>query len=231
MGDQYFVHPPHLTDRHLQDIVRILNLIKGRYLDKYRVCSPDAFKLRHENLEIFPGDMTCEGDVHRACIGVSEVICVAGGPVYQWSRYPFGFMSAFVGYLIDGMRKAGVKRLVYQAGRVNPFAGEDMTLFNRVLRGALARCIGIKGNEQDNDSVIDRLMQARDLDWTVTRPNYMMGQSLSKQPLISCVNKRPPFHSFILSFKDVGYWTVRVAYDESLIHTFPAPQKSLPAAI
>ena len=99
--------------------------------------SPKRFTLRHENLEVFAGDMTCEKDVHMACIGVSQVICVAGGPAYKWSRYPFGLMGAFAGYLIDGMRKASVKRVVYQAGRVNPFPGEKVGLSNKILRIAL----------------------------------------------------------------------------------------------
>ena len=95
--------------------------------------SPKSFTLRHENLEVFAGDMTCEKDVHMACIGVSQVICVAGGPVYKWSRYPFGLMGAFAGYLIDGMRKASVKRVVYQAGRVNPLPWREGKAFKQDL--------------------------------------------------------------------------------------------------
>jgi hypothetical protein len=136
-------------------------------------------------------------------------------------------MGAFAGYLIDGMRKASVKRVVYQAGRVNPYPGEKVRLSNKILRIALGLFIGIKGNEKDNDAVIDQLVEAKDLNWTVTRPNYMMGESLSTQPLISYVNQLPPLHSFILSFADVGYWTVAVTQDERLVHKFPAPEKAL----
>ena len=76
-------------------------------------------------------------------------------------------------------------------------------------------------------AIINQLVEAKDLNWTVTRPNYMMGESLSKQPLISCVNQLPPIHSFILIFADVGCWTVAVTQDERLVHKFPAPEKAL----
>ena len=73
-----------------------------------------------------------------------------------------------------------------------------MAFSNKVLRVALAVFNGVSGNEKDNDAVITKLNKATDLDWTITRPNYMMGNKESKIELITSLNKLPPFHSFIL---------------------------------
>ena len=55
---------------------------------------------------------------------------------------------------------------------------------------------------------------------------YMLGNSLSKNPLKSSVNKLPLYHSFLLSFADAAHWTVNVLEPENLIHKFSSPRKA-----
>ena len=92
------------------------------------------------------------------------MICVAGGSPYRWFKYPFGFMDRFMESLIIGMRLAGIKKVVYQAGSVQPYPEEKVAFSNKIWHFTLALYIGIAGNEKDNDDVITRLVDAKDLD-------------------------------------------------------------------
>jgi NAD(P)H-binding len=70
------------------------------------------------------------------------------------------------------MRKAGVKRLLYQAGA---FSGDGKE--PHVLEGAtaaIAEQYGLTAMVNDNDAVTAFLvLEADDLDWTVTRPGML----------------------------------------------------------
>jgi hypothetical protein len=73
-------------------------------------------------------------------------------------------MDRFMESLIIGMRLAGIKKVVYQAGSVQPYPGEKVAFSNKIWHFTLALYIGIAGNEKDNDDVITRLVDAKDLD-------------------------------------------------------------------
>ena len=51
--------------------------------------------------------------------------------------------------LIIGMRLAGIKKVVYQAGSVQPYPGEKVAFSNKIWHFTLALYIGIAGNEND----------------------------------------------------------------------------------
>ena len=142
--------------------------------------SPDKIPAEtsgNESLEIFQGDLTDMGSIHRAIEGADMVVSHAWNPAAS-KKGPI--MLPFVKQVHKSMREHGVKRFLYQAGVISHAPGLPNPVFVRVFMRPVARLMGISEGIRDNDSVIEYLAaEAGDLDWTVTRPG-MLKQGPSK---------------------------------------------------
>ncbi len=173
---------------------------------------PEALA-KHEALEVVQGDFANTDAVTAALAKVDVVVCVAGNPA-QSKQQPL--MLGLTKAIVAGMRTHGVKRFVYQAGAFSPAPGtKNPFLVRTLLRPLVGTIMGISGTLADNDTVMAYLdEQARDLDWTVTRPGMLIEQPSKGALRVSAM------FSTSSHFVDLARFTLDTVCSDAEIHAF-----------
>ena len=129
---------------------------------------PAGFPVRHERLTVAEADVHDAGAVSRAIEGADAVLSVLGVP---FTRRPVSVYSAGTGNIAEAMSRHGVKRLaVVSSSATDPHHHADGGfLLNRVLQPLITATIG-KTTYRDM-RLMEDLLRASDLDWTVMRPS------------------------------------------------------------
>lgn len=125
---------------------------------------PVFLRLSHKALTIIRGDAKDEAALERVLGGVEAVMTVLGPDAGIAPDSTKRAASAVLG----AMKRAGVRRLVWQTGSGVPYMGE--TLFGS--RRAMRKALGLFGSPAtDNVEEALRLITESDLDATVVRFN------------------------------------------------------------
>ncbi|MEM9192498.1 MAG: NAD(P)H-binding protein [Myxococcota bacterium] len=173
---------------------------------------PEAVRV-HERLEVAEGDFTNTRAIRTALRDADSVICAGGNAKLSKAGR---VMSALVRDVVIGMREHGVRRLVYQAGAFSPAPSTRSPLSLRAMRTVVGGLMGISGTLADNDEIMIYLDQeARDIDWTVTRPG-LIRERPSKGPIRALSSPGPVCH-----FVDLAQFTLDTAMSDALTHEFP----------
>ena len=134
------------------------------------VRTPSKMQIQHPNLTLFQGDATDAEAVDKAISGQDAVISALGP-----SRPPVPYMMETAAKnIVAGMKKHGVQRLVSTAGagvRQPQDEPKFIDLFMMALLNVLVKNVLL--DVKENVKVI----QASDLDWTITRfPRLVDGE-------------------------------------------------------
>jgi putative NADH-flavin reductase len=124
--------------------------------------NPDGYSIQHANLKLVKGDSMDAAAVAAAIAGADAVLNTVG-PV---KNAPDGLMQTTAKHIIDGMHKAGVRRLVYLTGAGVKDA-QDPPSFGATVMVPLMKLMA--GKVLADSEAGARLVQASDLDWTVVR--------------------------------------------------------------
>jgi uncharacterized protein YbjT (DUF2867 family) len=130
--------------------------------------SPQNLTFQHENLERVKGDFHQASSVDAAVPGHDALIVTASasGPA-AFKENPYYF-SRGTGYVIDAMKKAGVKRLVVLSALG---VGDSRPLLNPVLRWLLIDVL-IKAPYADHERQ-EQQVKASGLKWVIARPGRL----------------------------------------------------------
>jgi putative NADH-flavin reductase len=129
---------------------------------------PAGFPVRHERLTVAEADVHDAGAVSRAIEGADAVLSALGVP---FTRRPVDVYSTGTGHIAGAMSRHGVKRLavVSSSATVPHHHADGGFLLNRVLQPLITATIG-KTTYRDM-RLMEDLLRASDLDWTVMRPS------------------------------------------------------------
>jgi putative NADH-flavin reductase len=126
------------------------------------VRDPQKFEIAHDHLHKVKGDITDAQAVAGAIAGADAVISVIGPA----PGTPETLMRTASANIVNGMKAAGVKRLIYMsgAGVKDPkdppsFLGTMIVTVMKLTQGAMLA---------DSEAGV-RFVQASDLDWTIVR--------------------------------------------------------------
>jgi putative NADH-flavin reductase len=129
---------------------------------------PAGFPVMHERLTVAEADVHDAGAVSRAIEGADAVLSALGVP---FTRRPVDVYSTGTGHIAEAMSRHGVKRLavVSSSATVPHHHADGGFLLNRVLQPLITATIG-KTTYRDM-RLMEDLLRASDLDWTVMRPS------------------------------------------------------------
>ena len=190
----------HFVSQVLNDGHRVRALVR----------SPQKLPARTDDLEVHHGSITDPLDTDELVDGVDAVIAMLGDTKLQAHAK---INVAFVRKLVRSMRKAGVKRFLYQAGGLSRPYGGHLTPLLWTIRQMLPR--GYQGQHEDNEAVMAYLAtEARDLEWIVHRAG-IGSDGASKGTLHrSCTKFSIGTH---IDCADYNYRTI---LDNAAVHTF-----------
>ncbi|MBX2798557.1 MAG: SDR family oxidoreductase [Myxococcales bacterium] len=125
----------------------------------------------HERLDVVRVDVTDAAAVDRAIEGTTMVFAALG---YK-GRPDSPILLPFVRQVVQSMRDHGARRFVYQASGFNTTPRQPSSgLVRLLLRRVVGWVIGVQPLWNEHDAAIRFLVEeARDLDWTVTRPGRL----------------------------------------------------------
>ncbi len=200
--NQVGVNPPNLVDQNLRIIVGDLT-----NADQIR----DAVRqLSSEN-----------GDVIINCAGKPKGFSLCGGKP---------LIPDVVRTIVQTMRECGLKRFLNQAGAMTT----DKRLYkdpSYYPKKCMVCCCGpllcIRGMVTDNSLLAPYIYrECDDIEWIVTRPGYLVEKPSKCSPNgaigslgMGVVGKEP----FSTTFVDLGQWTAKAVFDDTLVHTSPVP--------
>jgi len=122
------------------------------------VRTPSKLGITHERLSVVQGDASNPAEVEAAIAGHDAVVSCLGS---SQGMKPSTELESMTKNIVDGMRKHGVKRIVYtaSAGIDRELPGFSGKLIMRMLRNAL----------KDHRAAVDYILQ-HDLNYTIVRP-------------------------------------------------------------
>jgi putative NADH-flavin reductase len=134
------------------------------------VRSPEKLNLEHSNLTVFQGDVMDTEKVDQAIAGQDVVISVLGP-----TRPPVsGMMEIAAKYIVSGMEKHGLNRLLSTTGAGVRDPQDQPKLFDKVMKALLT--LMAKEVLRDSEANVS-IIRASDLNWTIVRfPRLMDGQ-------------------------------------------------------
>ena len=126
------------------------------------VRNPEKLADQRANARVIQGDVSNREQVNQAIAGADAVISVLGptknAPVFE--------VSQGTGYILDGMRQHGVRRLVLSAGAGVGDPNDEPKLFNKLI-SILLKLVSRYVYEDMMKTI--ELVRKSDLDWTVVR--------------------------------------------------------------
>ncbi len=171
--------------------------------------NPAKMTVQHPNLQVHEGSITAISNLDELVEGADFVISMLGDAKLQREAR---INTGFVKQLIPAMRRAGVKRFLYQAGGLTtPYKGHLSPAF-WIIRQTLAR--GFDGQHKDNEAVIEYLVEeAQDIEWMVHRAG-IGSDGPSKGTL-----KRSQSKFSIATFRDCATYNYHTLADPAAVHT------------
>lgn len=173
------------------------------------VRSPQKLPAHTDGLDIRHGSITDPIDTDALVDGVDAVIAMIGDIKLQ-ARDKIAL--PFVRKLVPSMRRAGVKRFLYQAGGLSRPHGGHLTPLLWTIRQVLPQ--GYKGQHADNEAVMAFLAtEAPDIEWIVHRAG-IGSDGASKGTL-----QRSPMKFSVGTHIDCARYNYRTILDEAAVHT------------
>ncbi len=173
------------------------------------VRSPQKLPPHSEAMEVRHGSITDPLDVDALVAGVDAVIAMIGDTKLQAHDK---IALPFVQKLVPAMRRAGVKRFLYQAGGLSRPYGGHLTPLLWTIRQMLPR--GYKGQHADNEAVMAYLTrEASDIEWIVHRAG-IGSDGASKGTL-----ERSPTKFSVGTHIDCAAYNYRTILDDGAVHT------------
>lgn len=116
----------------------------------------------HKNFKVRLGDIMTKKIVEGACAG-QDAVCITVGMVP--SSKPVTLFSEGTGNVLEGMQKAGVRRLLAVTGiGAGDSEGHGGFFYDKVTRPVLLKHVYDDKNRQEE------LIRGSDCDWTIVRP-------------------------------------------------------------
>jgi uncharacterized protein len=178
---------------------------------RVRVLARDPAKMaaKHPDLEVRQGAVPGVPRLDELLEGVDFVVCMLGDRNRQKAEK---VCAAFVRELVPAMRRAGVRRLLYQAGGLSKPPGRNLSPVLRVVRNTVAR--SYLGQHRDNEAVMEYLTEeARDIEWMVHRAG--IGSDGPSKGVLERSHRKVS----IGTFRDVAAYNLRTVRDPSAVHT------------
>ena len=173
------------------------------------VRSPQKLPPHTERLEVVRGSITDLFDADALVAGVDAVIAMIGDIKLQAHDK---IALPFVRKLVPAMRRAGVKRFLYQAGGLSRPHGGHLTPLLWTIRQMLPQ--GYKGQHADNEAVMAYLVtEAADIEWIVHRAG-IGSDGASKGTL-----QRSPTKFSVGTHIDCARYNYRTIFDDAAVHT------------
>ncbi|ROQ40002.1 putative NAD(P)-binding protein [Frondihabitans sp. PhB188] len=171
--------------------------------------TPGKLRSTHPELEVVQGSVDGDLDLDALLDGIDAVVIMLGNAAAQRERQ---VNTTFVRLLVPAMRRAGTRRLLYQAGGLSAAPGTRLPLVLRLVRNTIAR--SYIGQHEDNEAVMRYLDQdARDIEWMVHRAG-IGSDGPSKGEL-----RRSSSRISIGTFVDCASYNLRTLLDDSAVHT------------
>ena len=201
---------------------------KSRFLAVMKEIVDDVASL--EAISIIEGDLTRKVDIQRA---IKELSQEDGDVVIQCAGKPKGcalfggtpFLPEVVKNIVESMREAGLKRVLFQAGAMSAderYKADPDFAMKACMGSCCAPIFCIKGMISDNALTVPYIyQQCDDIEWIVSRPGALVDSvTKNKDNTRLGVAKSEPMST---PFTDLGEWTVKAVFDSTLIHTAPIP--------
>ena len=162
------------------------------------------------NLEIVQGSITDSLDTDALVSGVDIVVSMLGD---QQAQRTAKINTAAIKLLVPSMRKAGVKRLLYQSGAMTAPYGAKQNTVLWLMRKTLGS--SYDGQHRDNEGVAEYLVtEAMDIEWIVHRAG-IGGDGPSKGVLA-----RSQGWPSVGTFRDCAEYNYRTVMDPAgAVHT------------
>lgn len=187
--------------------------------DPTRVTSNRFSWANHSNVEIVEGQVDDAQAVHDACVGVAAVVCMVGPP----RGAKVSPLGPAVRHVVEGMRQAGVKRLIVQAGGFTKIEGTP-SFAEKLMRKIFIWMTNEAAMIAGNDEMAAFLSQTcSDLDWTITRPG-MLDEREESGPIEAAHNYGAGMPSGKIGKIDLTRWYIDLIHDERSYQKAPAPQ-------
>lgn len=138
--------------------------------------SPQKLVLDHPALTRTTGDFHAAVSVDAAVVGHDAVIVTASASTLKAFKDDPTFFSRGTGFVIDAMKRHGVRRLVILSALG---AGDSRVLLNFVMRALLVDLI-LKRPFEDHERQ-EALVRSCGLDWVIARPSKLTGGPARKR--------------------------------------------------
>ncbi|HXN32398.1 MAG TPA: NAD(P)H-binding protein [Polyangiaceae bacterium] len=138
--------------------------------------SPQKLALEHPQLQKVTGDFHQSASVEQSVAGHDAVIVTASATTLRAFKDNPRYFSQGTGYVIDAMKKAGVRRLVVLSAIG---VGESRRLMNPIVRALVIGWL-LKRPFEDHDR---QEQQVRDsgLEWIIARPGRLTNGPARRQ--------------------------------------------------
>jgi uncharacterized protein YbjT (DUF2867 family) len=170
--------------------------------------SPQKLALDHPQLRKLVGDFHQATSVEGAIPGHDAVIVTASATKFSAFKENPHYFSQGTGYVIEAMKKAGVKRLVVLSAYG---VGDSQPLTNFITRKLLINFL-LKSPYEDHERQ-EQQVRSSGLDWVIARPSRLTngparGQYQKKTALVSVPNaiSRADVAAFLVEACEVPTW-------------------------
>lgn len=171
--------------------------------------TPGKLRAAHDALEVVQGSIDENLDLDALLDGVDGVVVMLGDRVAQQERL---VNTEFVRRLVPAMRRAGTRRLLYQAGGLSAVPGKRLMPVLRLVRATIAR--SYDGQHRDNEAVMRYLdSEAQDLAWVAHRAGIG-----SDGPSKGVLRRSGTWIS-IGTFVDCAAYNLRLLFDDAAVHS------------
>ena len=171
--------------------------------------TPGKLRAAHDALEVVQGSIDENLDLDALLDGVDGVVVMLGDRVAQQERL---VNTEFVRRLVPAMRRAGTRRLLYQAGGLSAVPGKRLMPVLRLVRATIAR--SYDGQHRDNEAVMRYLdAEAQDLAWVAHRAGIG-----SDGPSKGVLRRSGTWIS-IGTFVDCAAYNLRLLFDDAAVHS------------
>lgn len=136
--------------------------LKSGYFVTAVVRNPDNFNLQHQNLKIIKGDVLAPITIEKAFAGNDVVVSCLGIPKVQ----PTTLYSEGIGNIMNGMNKAGAKRIICISSGALDIPPNSSFIMNFLLKNVLQK---IYRPVYSDMRLMEEILTSSRLEWTIVR--------------------------------------------------------------
>lgn len=178
---------------------------------KALVRTPSKLQIRHDNLEIIPGDALDRESLETAVQGSGAVLCVLG----HTKNSPDDLQTRAMENLTAAMARAGVSRLVDLTGAGVRDPEDEPKLIDKLIGGAL-KLLSPKVLEDGINHV--NVIRRSELEWTVVRAPMLQDGPHTGKYRIGSVGKNSGTK---ISRADVADFMLKEAKEKKYVGKLP----------